>query len=512
MQDILDVARLSPLAAAEMMEDADGTGMGVCPVREEWQRSLRCNSCKDWLTLFKLSPRAAENVLVAITVEPTVANAFRHPLPKSAFISSSHRKSCAYTPDTVWMHDSVSETHPAWHDKLAPTSSMYGNGHKVNVQIKMLALPNPINFAVIRTLARTQYKHIFANLAAQAIIDYLWNDFCGPLQAVRILVTVSVILSAMVAAFHDDWVEGSLLHDSRIAKGFWSVMLFAALHDLAHEILETPIARHQAVKQRYNLLRRIRRHFSRNQNFLEAATIIVTLSLCLLTKDNFVLYEQPELLACVCGLRWVELLSHLRAYRVIGLNMAPILMSFTSMGAITAMAVFLFLGTVNAFGALGVLPTTGNIIFVVFRLLFLGDLEGFDFDDEQTASNFTQVLIMLSTFGFHVCLLNLFIAVHGEAYDKYLGTATATFYQQRAVQALGAVSFVYWPKRFGVIQYKVPIALALISLGLMVWAALIIFFPDLHPVFPAIVLAVSVLVSQSIILQRPWWKEFLYDS
>ena len=52
---------------------------------------------------------------------------------------------------------------------------------------------------------------------------------------------------------------------------------------------------------------------------------------------------------------------------------------------------------------------------------------------QELGSPITFVLFTVAVIAFCICLLNLFIAVHGEAYDKAQETAHISFLQATAI-------------------------------------------------------------------------------
>ena len=66
----------------------------------------------------------------------------------------------------------------------------------------------------------------------------------------------------------------------------------------------------------------------------------------------------------------------------------------------------------------------------LFRLLFTSDGDGINhvlaLRGDSSGDIITQVLLIVIVFGFCICILNLFIAVHGESDDKAQDNASST--------------------------------------------------------------------------------------
>jgi len=122
------------------------------------------------------------------------------------------------------------------------------------------------------------------------------------------------------------------------------------------------------------------------------------------------------------------------------------------------------------------------------------------------------LFFLLAVFFFCICLLNLFIAVHGNAYSESRHAAMELHLQERASICLYSFMQPSWPPKrpsFLSLRLRWPPLLCsflLFLVALPMWGLLLSIQP-LPPVISSMVLLGAVVVSNMFLLQRPWESE-----
>lgn len=160
------------------------------------------------------------------------------------------------------------------------------------------------------------------------------------------------------------------------------------------------------------------------------------------------------------------------------------------------------------------------IFNAVFRLFFIGDDSMIDpifklggFKSLSTlqvigVDTFSfapgPILFFMSTIGFSICILNLFIAVHSEAYDAAQENAEVQFLKERATLCLQCLLRPYvhieW-LNFG--QSRLQCSLGIFFASVLIWVALLE-ARQLSVLLPSVLLVSGVLAADMVLLQRPW--------
>jgi len=527
------------------MGDRSQNENGRYAVHESWGQALldghnlsSDQGLDEWATLLSLAPQAAVDLLNAIVVEPKVDSEVRHPLPKRARLHKNRQMRCYYVPDKTWgfTETAGSQRFPEWHSVLAPGQSetwlrtaqlgdpnrgggscgrccwslmklwfpWIGRTELVSVKVKQLLIPGILNAKVLHALASTEHLQIFASLPVQAIIQCCWRGLVKHFYYASIIYRMFDILVLM---FLVAFPPTQSFHLWRRAS--WSLLLVGAGRELFYEASEV-----------YGYVYDIKRpwtYLANPKNAADIGSILLLLFLAVQTSHDQDMYSHPQTLAIICFWRWFQLCYAFRAFPWAGHKLMPILTSFWPMGGILLITVLVGAGFLHAFMVLESSNPSGDKVSVMlgtFRLLFIGDGDGIDTvlglgGVGPSGDALTRVFLFLAVTVFCICILNLFIAVHGEAYDAAQERSKATFLQERASVCLQCLLRPHLPAEMRCWRFAVDVGhpartvFIILALSSLVWAALI---QDdfVHPALPSLVLFVAVLVGDAIHLQRPW--------
>eukprot|EP00933_Yihiella_yeosuensis_P004679 TRINITY_DN109068_c0_g1_i1.p1 TRINITY_DN109068_c0_g1~~TRINITY_DN109068_c0_g1_i1.p1 ORF type:complete len:402 (-),score=46.51 TRINITY_DN109068_c0_g1_i1:79-1173(-) len=228
--------------------------------------------------------------------------------------------------------------------------------------------------------------------------------------------------------------------------------------------------------------------------------------------------EHPAFMAILVLGRWLQLTWTCRAFKWAGQKILPILnATFGRMSGIFLVTLFILAGFVSAFLALELgseNPVNYSVLLGAVRLLLLGDGDGIDVvlqlgGAPQEGTWFTFVFLCFAVVTFCVAILNLFIAVRGEAYDNAQEKAHTSWLQERAAICLQCSLRPSWPPSF-LSSCRFPNRAVVYVAGLLVilpiWVNLLR-VPQLDPSVPSFLLLLWMVLGDSILVQRPWDKD-----
>lgn len=245
----------------------------------------------------------------------------------------------------------------------------------------------------------------------------------------------------------------------------------------------------------------------------------------------YVIGELKSSLAVVVLLRWLSLAQTFGSFRLMGTWLLPIMRSFRPLGGIILITLFVFVGLTIAFlplsrqdcnhslssncTTLDTNKTDTELLLtftaLTYQMLFLADSDSIPVSISGPLNYKTVIGIIffvISTMGFGICLLNLFIAVHGESYDQAQETAEVDFVQTRAKLCASVFVQPYIPKEkwdFG--SRRVLNAVLIRFIGFVVWFALMLIPAfETATLVPSLVLFVVQVLSDMALCQRPWWN------
>lgn len=308
------------------------------------------------------------------------------------------------------------------------------------VSMKMLHLPNIVNLDFIDSLAHVRSKEdkkaLFSRQAVQALINFMWNfhvvrfhnhDLC------MLLMELSIFLWLAIDEPNDDIGKNAA----------WSLSAAFSYRMLVKEI--------GALIGTYQNFGSVKYYFLSFYNWWQAVMVIIcvtyTHQLFHFTnlKDQARLEEEKVSRALLAGasfIRWVKLMTSLSAYSVLGPQLLAITTSFWKISGMTTVLIFYFLAFAHVFAALRVtISGTAKTIYEValnsIKLLLTGDGDGINFalalgGRHEDGDLVTLLWLLAAIFLFIICVLNLFIAVHGEAYGEAAEMETENFYSNRA--------------------------------------------------------------------------------
>jgi len=180
------------------------------------------------------------------------------------------------------------------------------------------------------------------------------------------------------------------------------------------------------------------------------------------------------------------------------------------MGPMIIITLVTFFGFMHAQLALkqqdGVVDMT-LALYEVFRTLMAGDSSGMLWNLQSMGNEYgnflTWCFLVGSVFLFGVCVMNLFIAVQGEAYDSAQEHMKALFLQERAIICLRGFMHPYVRSDCRV-QVFVVVAIVVLLAG---WGGLVFLSMHvswLHAIWPTLLLLAAMLLGDAALLQRRW--------
>lgn len=410
--------------------------------------------------------------------------------------------------------------------KVFASDDKRSNGELVPVKIKVVRIRGVLTTGLLEVLANTPDHHIFMKLQTQAVLEYAWKNLVEGFYYRHLLVRSFEILLLLW------WVVAPL--EVELERRCVWCFLGASIHREAfYEISELS----GSVLHNWT----IRKYFFQLKNWVDATSIFLMLALVYWSHRDSRLSAMPELLSIIVLSRWCQLAYTFRAFPWAGQKILPIMRSFQPTGGIFLVTVFFFAGFLHAFLALELAskaPEPTKVILAAFRLLLLGDGDGIDVvlglgDAENEGSWVTISFFVAAVFGFCICILNLFIAVHGEAYDSAQERAQTSFLQERASICNQCLLRPHWPPsglRAGVgiyselrdeknlqdknkvkealpqvrIAWPNTVASLVFSVSLVVGFFTLRNLPWLHPGWACLIWLVGLVLADMITLQRPW--------
>lgn len=562
--DLLQVAHHSPAAASDLLRHVTQD-----TIHESWSTSLAeemssldSDGLSKWIALLGLAPKAGEEVIEALTRIPVVKDESHHPLPRRVSMPPGVHFLCQYQPEDTWDYFSeANKTYPDWHKDLCPgcearlapkaltnrtdrwlrqvyaratgqSADAYARNHRadqivpsnnimeevsnlgrtnkaqtdlVPVKVVIVMLPGIICPMVMYVLSTISDRHIFVKIGVRAIVEYVWTNlvryqyYNKTSQRFAVIILFFCFVSRLIP---ED--PGSLLR-----RGCWSMIAAQAYHEIFYEVFEC--------LGHCFLLKLPEAYFGKLKNICDYGSAALGLSLMHLTQHDFHIESWPVLLAITVMGRWVMFTWTCRAFAWAGEKILPVLQaSAMPMGGILLVCGLTFGGFWHAFAALTLAQSAQdqfNVLLATLRLLVLGDGDGAAViiglynGDEELGSPITFILFSVAVIAFCICLLNLFIAVHGEAYDKAQETAHISFLQERSAICLNCLLMPKWPPS-GCCKFSNPrrASVCIYVLSLIAWAVLIS-LRQLHPLIASFTLLAGSLLADSVLLQLPWNKE-----
>lgn len=511
-----------------------------------------------FVDLFLIAPQAACELLNSSTVEPEVSETNRHGLPRRAKIYRGEDMRCWYCTDDKWLFDGEKETKqesfPEWHARFAigmygsNVSSTSGLGKRswydccrgllfgvtakvesvvqdmhegksesvsseelVSVNINVVGLPGVICPKVFYALTSTKRLDVFATLPVQAIVQCTWRAVGKWFYAISTFFRLMELLILILWVAYPDKLE---------VNGFfrrctWSGAAAIVSRDVISELHEVT---------GYIKLQKFKWYITNCWNVADYAAVAMMYFLLFNTWEEFEVKNWSHVLCGILLFRWAMVIINFRPMNLLGKQISPLLNSMGPMTGIIFVTVMFFMCFLHAFMAIELTNPDKNQLSVflgTFGLLLVGDGGGIEtiltlggVDSDGTV--LTRALYVATVMIFCVILLNLFIAVHSEAYSTAHEKAEVIFLQDRADVCLKCLLRPCWPptflgyevlpsclhrlKRAKIWAHLVCAAIAALACGLLT-------LKSLHPIWPACIFLFSITVWETLVLQRPWDKE-----
>jgi len=373
----------------------------------------------------------------------------------------------------------------------------------VPVKVRQLKLPGIMNPDVMSILAFTQNHNILLKPTGQAIIQYAWDHVARYYYWTYVfyqIITLGNLVVEVVSPADTFW--GRRLR--------WSLLAVLAHLELFYEFWE--MAGYLCYLQHTGPL-----YLTKLENLYNWVSILLLMVLVWWTSGDVSLQDIPIMLSVLVLFRWIQLTWSCRAFEYVGEKILPILQaSFsTPIFGILVVTFCVLVGFLHGAMALELghpLPQHYYVALGSLKLLLLGDGDGIDValavgGAPEEGTPMTFVFLLTAVVVFCVCVLNLFIAVHGEAYNRAQDKAYTSFLQERAGICLHCLLRPSWPPVC--FPFRVPrrivayLMLELVAIG--VWAYMLQ-EPSIHYLIPTGLLCGSAMLGDSILVQRPWDK------
>lgn len=164
-------------------------------------------------------------------------------------------------------------------------------------------------------------------------------------------------------------------------------------------------------------------------------------------KESAIFSVSFGILVCF---KWLKLLREVCSIRSIGMRILPIMITLQDVGPFCGVVLVYLLAATNAYYSLG-LKTGIQAFIIIFRITFLGDV---DLNELEAVSSSSRVLedqtiqttppessqyhevcvvfMLVVVFVMSTALMNIFIAVLSNAYDKATNNALTEFLRAQA--------------------------------------------------------------------------------
>lgn len=561
LEDLLVVSQLCASVGSEVMRDNS-----THRVHPEWTKALAREAqlwpvwaTDHWMEIMNNSPGAGEDILDVLSVRPEAENHTYNPVPRRARLPPNCPMLCCYERKNIWDWNSSWKAFPKWQSDLCPgvksgflenqrssssgalekltswfirrggsssanaqvmslsaslpqksntrqeaTATKTEGNELVPVKVRQLKLPGIINPDVMDILAFTANHNVLRKPAGQAIIGYAWDHVARYYYLTYVFYQVVVIGNLVVEVA----MPSRTFWGGRVR---WSLLAVLAHLELFYEFWEMCgfICYLQHGQQRY---------LTKIENLYNWASIAMLMVLVYMTIDAHSLQDMPIMLALLILFRWIQLTWSCRAFGLVGEKILPIMQaSFSAhIAGILVVTFCVLLGFLHGAMALELgseLPHHYAVVLNSLKLLLLGDGDGIDMalglgSAEEGGNFITFIFLFVAMVVFCVCVLNLFIAVHGEAYDSAQEKAFTTFLQERAGICLHCLLRPSWPPSCCLtwrVNHRILVYFSLQLVSLTAWA-LMLREPSINVLAPTALLGASAMLGDAILVQRPWIK------
>mmetsp|Transcript_39821 Transcript_39821/g.89255 ORF Transcript_39821/g.89255 Transcript_39821/m.89255 type:complete len:1300 (-) Transcript_39821:130-4029(-) len=423
-----------------------------------------------------------------------------------------------------------------------------------SVQIRVVKMPGILHPTVLHTLGNTSYLPIFAKVATQGIINVSWQGLamgsycltvCYSIVEMVVLILwtlpsdevfqgatltttypnyqedVNATLGRRNSSYfanetmrpppEDRGIESFTHKDAALAAALWSLFLVLSAMSAVYEMCEM-VGYAVVLKRPLDYLSL--------KSAVDVITILIALKLSYDTWDDILPNdEDSELLAAIVVVRWFQFMYNFRGFVWAGEKILPILNSFLPVRGMMLITAFSFIAFYHGYVILdgdvaissGESRERGIDVFLnAYRFLFMGDGDGINGvlavgERDENGDGVTRFLFVLAGLIFCLCILNLFIAVHSEAYDAAKENAKTVFLQERVRICLAVFLRPSWAGP--PIRYKRCVLFLIFASVVPVWVWLLN-IREIHPVWPSCLLLCAVLLGNAIFNARPWMSKW----
>jgi len=522
LSDLSTLSRKSMKAAEELARRLKSDSGGdrhirlMLDVRHGWEQSV------DLLAnLFLRAPVAAATVLDLFLVKPIFEKQAQAGLSDAeldkglapivsrmslgGWLAGYPSMRCTFQPDTLprklpgeslsiqwpaWRQQSV-DWSVEWHKEFLPGQKRNDHKNVVDVETKVLLVPNVLDLDVFMALAFTPNQHleIFANLSVQAIISCLWDRLVSRVFWWNILFSIFELVIVIgwgltPSGSDEDCVEAGALqaNDETLSDPpctnstrHWPVPWCILMSTLLKELCNMFWALNGVYKKWRGHCKNAERGLGQMEGkepqmqvhwhsglhtlwkpwryLFSSGHIIGLQAKCVLTAGFLwvtsrfeddkgpLTTNQQGCLALIVLLYWFNLIMSLRLVASRG----SMLITATIMTMLSVNMLFVSLMLTVFFGAF-LVPllivkdqgTLGYNSIFAYRGLMFGDGDGLDNalglqpDSDEQGHNFKTALGLVGTYSVTVILLNLIIAIFSNEYDKNMELAHLHFQRVRA--------------------------------------------------------------------------------
>eukprot|EP00435_Cladocopium_sp_Y103_P047899 s384_g14.t1 len=455
--DILIVSEHCPSNTVDFMRALLCDYVGADRADQVAHKSYVADELQKEESLDETTPDAADYLLEILTVEPD----------EDCYRRSNLELRADYNTDESWKCDTEKGNRdhawPEWHDKLAPSakksifrsksnrqlkarsnanirnngSALFGMRDQLNhIQMRQLRLKGIISTQALLALSLTNYVEIFRNQAIAATLQYCWTAFVGRWYMLQVTHRCLELLVLSAWTFSKSLESNNYQVPLWQRRLTWTIMLESALHDFFYEAC-----------QAYGFIVTMQSpgaYLGNVANYVDIAAIVSFnyLVFTALIQGNYQLDFWHEFFAVLVFLRWLHVLYNLRAFKLgmLGVkSIIPILHSVKKIGGMMIICFFVFCGFCHAFLVLDNGVTGGPWVVLIgsIKLLFTVDGDGIiqtlklggRGDAAGNGDYITAASLLIAVIVFCISLLNIFIAVHGRAYEQAHSHATNLFLQ-----------------------------------------------------------------------------------
>jgi len=230
--------------------------------------------------------------------------------------------------------------------------NLRGQPKMVPVRVKVVRLPGIMSYQVLHALATTSHLHVFSKLPVRAIVEHAWRSTVRMSYMYSIFLRVITLCILIISVMPPDFAESEIYR-----RAAWSYLCAHALEELQYELCEmygmlfvlVPAASGRSSDYCVDMLLHVLRFFWRAyltnyKNMFDASSIGLLLVLLAISMDSLRLDTWPSVLALVSAARWFQFMYTLRAFKMWGYRLLPLIHSLVPLSGILCITVFFLLG------------------------------------------------------------------------------------------------------------------------------------------------------------------------